>query len=258
MKFRRKLPKFFFCSACLLPSATKKSPDLRESFNCLWCGCTSRERAVLLGVHWAVIRSVLGLRHGKLNLIGISDGHRTEVILKKIYRNKYRSYNYHQEPFLDITSVSNVGIHGTASVICCSEVLEHVAPPINLAFSGLFSILKPGGILILSVPHSQVGEGHVEHFPILTQIEVTVGSIPTLKGIDEQGNSREFSDLTFHGGVGATLEFRIFSEDSLVDALHKAGFVKLRKTANHPFLGIKWEPWSRVWIALKPRDHKDT
>lgn len=99
---------------------------------------------ILLGIHLATITSTFKFWPRRRRVVGISDGYRTETILKKIYRTRYRNYHYHQDPHLDISTVP-VEFRGTASVICCSEVLEHVAPPVGLAFDGLFSILKPGG-----------------------------------------------------------------------------------------------------------------
>lgn len=85
-------------------------------------------------------------------------------------------------------------------------------------------------------------------------VKLTKEPKPKLVGVNSEGELLEFSNLIFHGGIGATLEYRVFSEDSLVEALTEAGFRNLQKIANHPILGIIWEPWSRVWIAQKPRN----
>jgi hypothetical protein len=48
--------------------------------------------------------------------------------------------------------------------------------------------------------------------------------IQMLRGIDLNGNQREFAELIFHGGAGATLEYRVFSETSLRENLENSGF----------------------------------
>jgi len=78
------------------------------------------------------------------------------------------------------------------------------------------------------------------------------GDTPILRGTDTEGNPQEFGNLVFHGGAGSTLEYRVFSEDSIEEELLACGFVKLEKQGNVRCLGIIWEPWSRVWVAQKP------
>jgi fructose-bisphosphate aldolase class II len=58
-------------------------------------------------------------------------------------------------------------------------------------------------------------------------------------------------DLVFHGGAGSTLEYRVFSEDSLRCNLIASGFVNIELQKNYRIFGIVWVPWSRVWIAQK-------
>jgi hypothetical protein len=71
------------------------------------------------------------------------------------------------------------------------------------------------------------------------------------RGVDLEGKMREFSDLIFHGGAGSTLEFRVFSENSLRNYLERAGFTNIKVQANKKIIGASWEPWSRVWTAQK-------
>lgn len=130
--------------------------------------------------------------------------------------------------------------------------MEHVQPPIELAFTGLFKLLKPGGWLILSVPHRGTDSPHEEHFPIMTNSELISEPIPRLKGIDLEGNIREFLELVFHGGAGATLEYRVFSETSLISYLEKSGFKNIKAQIDMRVFGFTWEPWSKVWIGQKP------
>jgi len=171
-----------------------------------------------------------------------------ERTLKRIYKGLYQNYQYHKEPKLDITEVPAI-LWGSCQIVSCSEVLEHVAPPIDLAFIGLRKLLTENGKLILSVPHSDSSGKHVEHFPQMKNTQIFLYDKPILIGYLENGECIQFDDLIFHGGVGSTLEYRIFSESSLSNSLKRAGFKNLQQNRNHKLLGIYWEPWSRVWLA---------
>jgi hypothetical protein len=186
-----------------------------------------------------------------ISILGVSDGYLTAHILAKIYRKQYTNFHYHLEPKLDITKVSN-NLVGSASIISCSEVLEHVEPPIQMAFDGLFQLLRLGGVLVLSVPHTDVNGKHIEHFPVMKESQILTsdgGSV--LWGKSPEGEILQFKELTFHGGVGATLEYRVFSQESLKKSLESSNFKFLKSCKNNLFFGIKWEPWSRVWTATK-------
>jgi SAM-dependent methyltransferase len=155
------------------------------------------------------------------------------------------------DPKLDITCVPS-SLQGLADVISCSEVLEHVEPPISKAFLGLYSLLRPGGFLVISVPHTPKGNLHKEHFPVLQSSELILTPLPKLIGVDPDGAEVEYTNLIFHGGIGATLEYRVFSEDSLLESLRNVGFKEITQISNSHFFGIDWEPWSRTWVAKKP------
>ncbi len=127
--------------------------------------------------------------------------------------------------------------------------MEHVAPPINLAFSGLRLLLRKQGTLVLSVPHSDSSGVHLEHFPEMSDAELLLDENPRLIGTLKDGERVEFSDLVFHGGVGFTLEYRVFSFNSLKNQLLDAGFTNHKLNRNIKALGISWESWSRVWIC---------
>ena len=93
---------------------------------------------------------------------------------------------------------------------------------------------------------------HVEHFPAMQNSQlVTQYGVTVLNGEDINGIKLSFGNLIFHGGIGATLEYRVFSEDSLVNCLSSAGFSNLRKNRDSKLLGVFWEPWSRVWVGVR-------
>ncbi len=241
----------FFCSACLRPSFAPKDSIGRESFNCHWCNATSRERAIFLQIHCQYLQRKIKNPTKRLSILGISDGHLTSTILSKIYRKNYTNYHYHLDPKLDITNVP-ASLFGEADIISCSEVLEHVAPPINKAFQGLYMLLKVNGALVLSVPHTDGLGQHVEHFPAMRKSQlITQNGVTVLIGEGANGVKLSFRNLTFHGGIGATLEYRVFSQSSLEENLRAAGFKRSTSLKNRIFFGVIWEPWSRVWVATK-------
>ena len=187
------------------------------------------------------------------SIVGVSDGAPIESAFKIRFRGNYKNFEFHRPPYLDITKVDSA-LESSTDVVTCSEVLEHVQPPINLAFDGLYKLLKPGGWLILSVPHRGPNASHEEHFPVMTNSELINEPIQKLRGTDLEGNEKEFTELVFHGGAGATLEYRVFSETSLRDNLENSGFKKIKAQSDVRLIGCVWEPWSRVWTAQKPEN----
>jgi len=238
----------FFCVACLRPSKTQKGTFGREGANCFWCNATSRDRAMLLNIHCAFFSKLLKNPGSVPKIIGVSDGHLIEKILKTVYKSHYQNYHYHQEPKLDITKIP-LNLYSSADIVSCTEVLEHVAPPVDLAFSGLRKLLKKNGTLILSVPHSDSSGVHLEHFPEMTNEQLILDEKPRLVGMLKNGKWTEFSNLIFHGGVGFTLEYRVFSFQSLREEILNSGFTEYRLNRDIRVFGIEWESWSRVWIC---------
>lgn len=239
---------WFICNSCNAVKQTKISLDLREGLSCPTCGLNSRQRAILLATQRVAKRMA---DSKKPRIIGVSDGASIESVFRSRFGTHYRNYEFHKEPFLDITRVDKI-LASSADIVKCSEVLEHVQSPIDLAFRGLFTLLKPGGWLILSVPHGRADSQHIEHFPVMKDSKLITEPKQTLTGIDLDGKEREFSDLIFHGGAGATLEYRVFSESSLRSNLKNSGFDNILPQKDKRVFGCIWEPWSRVWVAQKP------
>lgn len=245
------LTMYFFCVACLRPSKVRNGILGREGSNCFFCKATSRDRAMLLNIHLTFLQKLAKNPTRIPKIIGISDGYLMEKILTRVYKTNYKNYHYHQEPKLDVTKVP-ANLFASADIVSCSEVLEHVAPPINTAFQGLNLVLRKAGVLILSVPHTDEFQVHVEHFPVMKESRIEVyGEVSRLRGLNSDGEYLEFNDLVFHGGEGFTLEYRIFSETSLKSFLRENYFTNIHRNRNVIFFGIKWEPWSRVWKATK-------
>jgi hypothetical protein len=242
---------FFFCSVCLLPSVAKNGNRGREGLNCIFCNATSRDRAMAIEIHRQYFAKKRANPRRPISIVGISDGHDLSKSLKKIYRGNYRNFKFHVEPKLDITSVPRT-LYGTVDIISCSEVLEHVQPPVEQAFLGLSLLLKANGVLVISVPHTNSNGQHIEHFPELKNSKIILSEEGNfLSGINLDGILVKFNKLVFHGGEGETLEYRIFSRGSLIHHLQKVNFYRLTECKNNRIFGVAWEPWSRVWTANK-------
>jgi SAM-dependent methyltransferase len=237
----------FRCNICDLVGLAEVANLDREAPSCDGCGSSVRLRAMIqiLSVElfgrglcvseFPIRRDIVGL--------GFSDweGYAVKLAEKFSYTNTF----YHQEPRLDLRSPDK-DLEGTMDFIIASDVFEHVAPPISIAFENVRRLLKPDGVLVLSVPYSTDNET-VEHFPELHDYELLEeGDEPILKNVKKDGAEEIFDGLVFHGGDGVTLEMRLFSESSLIYNLRKAGFSQIRiyKTPDFDH-GIYWRfDWS--------------
>jgi SAM-dependent methyltransferase len=237
--------KFFLCPACKFPTVAI-GPFERERTVCRICKSTSRERAVA-----QAIRKALELRPNTERMVGVSDSKWGVKFATELLGERYVNHHYHQEPLLDIVN-PDPALFDSADIVSCCEVLEHIEPPAARAFTGLFKILKPGGIAVLSVPHSRAGEAHIEHFPEMSDTKLEMEPSPHWTGFTPDGEFHSFGDLVFHGGLGSTLEFRTYSQDSFRAFLEDAGFKILEILPNDRLHGIVWGPWSRVWLVQKP------
>jgi SAM-dependent methyltransferase len=154
-------------------------------------------------------------------------------------RMTYTNTFYHQEPRLDVRAPG--GHSGRYDLVVCSEVLEHVPPPLEAAWSGLHELLRPGGLLVFSVPY-RADAATAEHYPDLHRFEVVEhdgGHV--LRNVTAAGVEQEFTDLAFHGGPGETLELRVFGLDDVLRSLAAAGFEDIR-VHDEPHLdhGVWW------------------
>ena len=157
--------------------------------------------------------------------LGMSDwnGYAVPLATKLNYQNTY----YHAEPRLDITSIDQA-LDSQFDFVISTEVFEHVPQPISRAFGNVYKLLKPGGVLIFTAPYTLTGKT-VEHFPEIHDYQVTdEGGQYVLMNTTKAGVTQVFDHLIFHGGPGATLEMRLFSESSLIDEFKQAGFHNLK------------------------------
>lgn len=181
----------------------------------------------------------------------MSDSKCYASILKEKF--SYQNTYYHKRPLFDITKIKESD-HNKFDFVISSDVFEHVLSPIQLAFDNLYKVMKPNGALIFSVPYKMHGETE-EHFPLLNDfsIEKEASGNWILTNKKENGDVEQFSNLIFHGGPGSTLEMRLFSVESLIVNLQKAGFVDIRVHSKPAFEnGIFWpEPFGIPVSARK-------
>jgi SAM-dependent methyltransferase len=247
----------FYCNICGKPSLTDVRCLDREAPTCQACSSNARVRAVIKVLSMELFQENLLLpdfpTRREIRGLGMTDweGYAAKLAEKFDYQNTY----YHKEPRLDVAAASIASEFMENDFIISSDVFEHVAPPISRAFENVWRMLKPGAVFVLTVPYGTQRET-VEHFPELNEFSIIEkeGSF-VLRNKTRTGIVQEFSDLVFHGGPGATLEMRVFSETALVQHLKHAGFVSIKvHRAADLVHGIWWpKPWSFPFSARKPK-----
>jgi SAM-dependent methyltransferase len=234
----------FLCNICGRADSLPSADFSRESGLCPYCRSTVRFRSIIHALTVELFgenRSLPSLPPRKdIRGIGLSDwpGYAGPLRKKFDYKNTY----YHRSPRLDICN-PDPAEHGRYDFAISSDVFEHVPPPVDSAFEGAFKLLKPGGLLVCSVPY--VDGTTDEHFPELHQFSLRKtkdGKHSILSNTTADGRQQEFTDLVFHGGPGSTLEMRVFGKESLCAHFMRAGFEGLRAYGDSVVeLGIFWE-----------------
>jgi SAM-dependent methyltransferase len=246
----------FTCNLC--GSANRIEVERGHGYpNCSQCRSIARWRAVVYALSVALFGEGLFLsdfpHRPDLTGIGLSDDRRyAEGLAAKLtYRNTFFD---HDTPRLDITRPPD-DLRGTLDFLIASEVFEHVAPPVERAFAGAFELLKPGGVMILTVPSRHGGETE-EHFPDLHEYRVVeLNGRRALENVTVDGRRQRFENLHFHGGGGLTLEMRVFSHPSLLGQLRDAGFDPIIEwRGSHPEIGVPWaKPTNMPVTAHRPQ-----
>ena len=178
-----------------------------------------------------------------IRCIGMSDA--PDLAGRLSEKLDYTNTFYHQAPQFDVTQPDPRDC-GRYDFILSSEVMEHVPPPVEQAFATLNAMLKPDGILLMTTPYTLGGET-AEHFPELHEYTLAApGGKTVLVNRRRDGSIETFENLVFHGGHGSTLEVRLFSEDSLREALLGSGFTAVHFAAeNWTEFGVEHsETWS--------------
>jgi SAM-dependent methyltransferase len=244
----------FLCNIC--GTVCERPPEglAREGSGCAVCHSSMRVRALiallseeLLGVpmtlvEFPVLKSIRG--------IGMSDF--PELAEKLAQKLDYTNTFYHQAPRFDVTQPDAIDF-GRYDFILSTEVMEHVPRPVEDAFSNLFRLLKPDGLLVMTTPYTLGGKTK-EHFPDLNDFALaSLREKTVLVNRRRDGSIEVFENLVFHGGPGSTVEMRVFTEESLRENLLGAGFSSVRiATENITEFGIEHaETWSLPIVARK-------
>ena len=210
---------------------------VREAMLCAGCQSTWRVRATVLAVIAATTGTHTPLARVEPNWaargVGISDHHSIAAHMpgKFAYTNTY----FHTFPRLDIRTPPPE-LLGTATFVLCSDVLEHVPPPVDSALRGMRSMLqKPHGFAVISVP-IRSGPDSEEYYPGLASWEEHEDG--SITWTDENGHSHTDPNPEFHGGGGQTLAFREWSLDDLSNRLIAAGFSTITPPVENASLGV--------------------
>jgi SAM-dependent methyltransferase len=242
----------FTCNLCGSSNTVEAIPW--ETPTCSSCGSNVRMRAIIYMLALELFGEERLLpdfpQCAGVKGFGMSDAQCYSTLLAE--KTNYTNTFYDREPYLDITE-SHSDQHGTYDFILSSDVFEHVAPPIDRAFEEAFRLLKPYGVLCITVP-SVIADQTDEHYPDLHQYSVIeLAGEHVLINRKKDRTLEIHGNLVFHGGIGATLEMRLFAQADLVRKLRGAGFsdVVLQMEPVERF-GIVFDgPWSRPLVARK-------
>ena len=214
------------CNICGGNNTLESQKFHRELSLCVQCGSNARFRGIINALaktlnqkderplqEWTPQKNVVG--------VGMSDwdGYAKLLSEKFNYENSY----YDRAPQLDIQNLTSSQL-GAYDFVISSDVFEHILPPLQHAFDNMFSLLKPGGRLIFSVPYTRSSKT-VEHFKEINDFEIlNFKGENVLVNRSKSGSLQIYDDLVFHGGEGSTLEMRIYCESDVVNRLSLSGF----------------------------------
>ncbi len=215
----------FLCNVCGTPNRLPERRLTREDGHCVQCLCYGRLRAMVYAVtaRFSPGEPVLARMKPRKDIrgVGCSDWGYAGLLAEKFdYVNAF----YDHEPRLDLCNVDwSQWPPESLDFITCTDVLEHVAPPVDKVFENVRRLLKPGGVAILTVPTS-LQPTNREHFPDLHDWRIeTEGQRRAVVNRRRDGRIERFDNPCFHGGEGLTLEFRQFSRQGLIDSVQQAG-----------------------------------
>ncbi len=218
----------FTCNLCGQESSVPGDFH-REAGFCSHCGANVRFRALMLALSHYIHGKPVPLSAFAVNknvkAMGLSDAPHYANRLAALF--DYTNFFYHTEPFLDICNIESRMV-GSFDLLVTSDVFEHVPPPRHIAFVNSWHLLKPGGLLLLTVPYTTLPKT-VEHFPDLYQFGIVQDETGSLLVNQTKEQTIEvYDNLTWHGGEGSTLEMRVFSEADLLQIISGSGFKNIR------------------------------
>ena len=246
-------PVHFICNICGRENDREISQFGRETPSCDGCQSSVRARSIVYMLSRELFNADMVLpnfpRVKTIRGTGLSDSYYDRQLATLFdYRNTY----YHKEPRLDIMNPSPEH-EGKYDFVISSEVFEHVPPPAVNAFRNAFRMLKPNGVMLLTIPYAP-DENSLEHFPDLNDYGLArLGSQLVLVNRTRDGQIQVFQDLCFHGGDGSTLEIRRFNERELRAVIADGGFESIRiyNEDYRPFGVVHRESWSLPIAARK-------
>ena len=243
----------FECNICGAPNQFDLSSLDRETKSCAACNSSARWRGVVDALSYELFGESVKLPdfpvRRDIRGLGLSDWSGYARLLDEKFN--YLNTFYHQEPRLDIADIDR-SLEGKADFVIASDVFEHVAPPIIDAFGNARRLLKPGGILLLTVPWGG-GPRTVENYPRLNKFEIVErDGRKVLRNLRRDGVVEEHIDPRFHGGEGAVLVMRLFGKQELIDNLKAAGFASTRVHEGPKFqIGVFWPGNHSVPVAAR-------
>jgi SAM-dependent methyltransferase len=248
----------FVCNICGAGNAWSGEAFEREKRSCASCGSNQRERGLLGALAVELFGTRLALPHfprvKSWRGLGTSDSPSYANRLAQVF--DYRNTFFDRAPRLDLARLDPSDAAQAPEqydFIVSSEVFEHVAPPLEAAFHNAWALLKPGGVLVMTVPYHL--DPAVEHFPDPGEFGLAdVGGRIVLVSRAKTGEVQVHEDLSFHlSGSGPSLEMRICSEESLRAALSDAGFssVRIHAESYRPFGIVPAESWALPISARK-------
>jgi SAM-dependent methyltransferase len=246
----------WICNICGTTNQCLAGTIDRETGPCCHCNSVMRFRslAAVLTQHLFGKPEILAALpvNRAITGIGMSDAHLyAEHLQAKL---NYTNTFYHCEPLLDITNPTPQRFEQNDFIIT-SDVFEHVPPPVQRGFDNMYKLLKPGGVVIFSVPYVTEG-GTREHYPNLFTHSITQDAQGEwwLHNTTREGQQESYNNLVFHGGPGSTLEMRLFTVSALREHFSEAGFVELQIHDQPCFEhGIYWQgPYSITMSARRP------
>jgi len=230
----------FYCNIC--GAWNEVETFATEPATCA-CGSNVRLRALIHLLSMELFNQSLTLaefpRLKAIRGLGMSDqeGYARILADKFDYTNTY----YDREPRFDFTEV-HPHLYGAYDFILSADVIEHIAPPVERALEEACRLLKPHGILGITV-FCHPSDKLREHYPGLHEFRVVpLGGGMVLINRRDDGSLEIRDDLVFHGGTGATLEMREFGVTSLDAKLRASGFRDVYFLAeNMPAIGIYFD-----------------
>jgi hypothetical protein len=237
----------FTCIICGLRSGS--SLPGREGMACFRCGATWRARAMVLGVLQSLgyLNTTLSDVGEDLSIRGLGTSDDEKFAIKLANKFDYVNTFYHKGPVLDLTNIEPRW-RECAHFVTCSDVLEHIPPPTNIALEGLYSLVAPGGAAIVSIPYT-TADTSIEFYPNLDRYEIQDNQVVWH---DTMGQRHVDTNPEFHGGAGQTLSFRAWSLSRFEEALLSAGFSRVERVILNASLGVPPIPFcDAILIARK-------